>query len=126
MKTRSFIVAIAALSFATAALATGAAADYVTLSNKYASSQLESICARNDGSFYRAARGTYGCVAGGNVVECSNAGACTGFTQTPFALLGTGSSNHRELGAETVLQTPAPPTEELTSGTASGLLLMSQ
>ena len=124
MKTRSFIVAVAALSFATVALATGAAADYVTLSNQYASSQLESICARNDGSFYRAARGTYGCVAGGNVVECSNAGACAGFTQTPFALLGTGSSNHRELGAETVLQTPAAPAaEELTSGGAGVLLL---
>jgi len=42
------------------------------------------------------------------------------------ALALLGAAQVSTLGAETVLQTPAPPTEELTSGTASGLLLMSQ
>jgi hypothetical protein len=94
MKIRSFIVAVAVLSFATAA-----SADYMTLGKKYSSSQLASICERSDGSWYRAARGTYGCVAGGNVVECSNAGVCTGYTRTPFALVTTGASNQRAIGA---------------------------
>ena len=127
MKIRSVIVAVAALSFATAAFATGAAADFMTLSKKYSSSDLASICERSDGSSYRGARGTYGCVAGGNVVECSNAGACTGYTTTPFALVTTGASNHRQVGAETVLRTPpAPPTQELTSGSTGGIIVAPQ
>lgn len=127
MKIRSFIVAVAALSFATAALATGASADYMTLGKKYSSSELASICERSDGSWYRAARGTYGCVAGGNVVECSNAGVCTGYTKAPFALVTTGASNHRAIGAEAVLQTPAAPaTQELTSGATGGVFAVPQ
>jgi hypothetical protein len=111
MKTRSFIVAVAALSFTTAALATGAAADYtiVTLAKKYSSSQLETICAREGGSSYRMARGTYGCTNGSNGVECQNDGTCRGFLKAPFTLVGAGNSNHRDIGAELVLELPAAP-----------------
>jgi len=111
MKTRSFIVAVAVLLFAPVALATGAAADYtiVPLAKKYSSSQLETICAREGGSSYRAARGTYGCTNGGNGVECQNDGACKAFLKTPFALVGAGDSNHHHVGAELVLELPSAP-----------------
>jgi hypothetical protein len=127
MKTRSVIVAVAALSFATAALATSAAADVMTLGKKYSSSDLASICQRNDGAWYRAARGTYGCVAAGNVVECSNAGVCTGYTEMPFALVTTGAGNHRQTGAEAVLQTPLmPATQEATSAATADAIAAPQ
>jgi hypothetical protein len=114
MKTRSFIVAVAALSFVPVAFATAAAADYtiVPLAKKYSSSQLETICAREGGSSYRMARGTYGCTNGGNGVECQNDGACRAFLKIPFALVGAGNSNHRALGAELVLEMPAAPVTE--------------
>jgi len=99
----------------------------MTLGKKYSSSELASICQRNDGTWYRAARGTYGCVADGNVVECSNAGVCTGYTETPLALVTTGASNHRAVGAEAVLQTPLmPTTQELTSGATAGAIAAPQ
>ena len=133
MKTRSFIGTVAALSLASVALAAGtfiggAAADSTTipLGKAYSSGELAAICSRDGGQSYRAARGTYGCILGSNVVECWNDGSCRGSTTTPLAVAGGDAANHRGIGAEQVLQAQPAPGLKITSSDKSGLSLAPQ
>ena len=114
MKMRSFIVAVAALSFATVALATGAAAEtkIVNISKKYSKLGLEAICTREGGSSYGVTGGSYGCTKGNNTVECQKDGTCKGYISGLYAPASTGGSNHWGGSAELLLEMQSAPSQQ--------------
>ena len=123
MKSRSFVVILAALSSATMALATHAFAEQkvVNIGKKYSKLQLEGICTREGGAFYGNAGGSYGCTKGPNTVECHNDGSCKGYLPAIYVSAGGGTNGGNS--AESVLeQASAPDKQGAKSGTTGGTL----